>query len=266
MTRFPRTALPILALLACQVVALPAALAAGPFDGTWRVPTDTIQQSGPPDSYALKDGSFTCNSCKPPYTVKADGNGQIVAGQNYYDSIAVKVIDPQTVRFIKMQGAKMFSDETLVVSGDGKRLDEIIQDMSGATVATWNQESARVADGAPGSHAVAGAWKVVRIAAASDAGTTVKYRMTDDGLQMDYNGMRYDARFDGKPVAMQNDPGKTGVSLRRLSRNVVEETDTREGKVTAVTTMTVSEDGKSMEVVMRSPGSDAATRYTLVKQ
>jgi hypothetical protein len=165
----------------------------------------------------------------------------------------------------KLAGKPMY-EMTLLVSADGKSLDVAFQDLSGAKAAMWKQVSTRVGAAAPGAHAVSGSWKTNSIPGASDEGTVITYHMTADGLQMRYNGMSYDARFDGKQVLTANDPGKTLVSLRRIAENVIEETDTRNGKVTDVMRMTVAPDGKSMSVVDKDPSRDTTMSFTMTRQ
>lgn len=243
-----------------------AVLAAGPFDGTWKTKLDSIEFSSRPDVYELKDGMFRCASCAPDFNVKADGTDQQVSGHNYYDTVAVKVIDARTVELSDKLNGKPTYQMRLLISEDGKTLDTAFKDFTGAQVATWNQLSTRVAAASAKAHAVSGSWKMDKMPSASDVGTTVIYRMNDEGMQMDYNGMTYDAKFDGKPVLTSNDPGKTMVSLKRLSANVIEETDTRMGKVTDVTRMTVSADGKSMMIVDKDKTRDMTMSFTMTKQ
>src|ERR1022692_4938394 len=106
-------------------------------------------------------------------------------------------------------------------------VDRDLQDMSGAQTVTGTQVSKRVAAGAPGSHAISGSWKTEKMPDVSDVGATVTYKMTPDGLQMGWNGQSYDAKFDGKKYLTANDPGKTWVSLRRISDSTIDRKSTR---------------------------------------
>jgi len=155
---------------------------------------------------------------------------------------------------------------SLVVSPDGSTLTETFKDMSGSQVATFKQVSKRVAAGPTGSHAISGSWKVEKMPEISDTGSTVTYRMTGDGLQMQWNGQSYDAKFDGKKYLTANDPGKTWVSLKRISNDTIEETDSRDGKVTDVYRMTVSADGKTMSVVDDDQAHGTTIKYRMLKQ
>jgi len=240
--------------------------AAGPFDGTWKAQMDSVAQDSPPDQFELRDGLFRCPSCAPGYEIRADGSDQRVVGHSYFDTVAVQVVGPRNVlRTSKLRG-RLIALETLIVSDDGSTLTAVIDDHSGAKPVTWSQLWARLAPGPAGAHALSGSWKLQKMPGASDAGTTVVYRDGGDSLSMDYNGLAFDARFDGKAVPMRNDPGGTWVALKRPSPRVIEQTDSRDGKVTALTTMTVSADGATIAVVMRDIARDTTTAYKLVRQ
>jgi hypothetical protein len=47
-------------LFAIALLVPTAAIAAGPFDGTWKTQLDSIQFSNKPDVYTLKDGIYKC--------------------------------------------------------------------------------------------------------------------------------------------------------------------------------------------------------------
>lgn len=236
-----------------------------PFEGTWKTRLDSIKFDSKPDVFALKDGVFYCGNCAPALSVKADGTDQKVSGHSYYDTVAVKVLDAHSVVMSARLGGKTMYEMTFRVSDDGRTLNEVMKDMSGAKVATWNQVSSRVGPGAPGSHAIAGSWKMDKMPGASDEGMVITYHQTADGLQMHYNGASYDARFDGKPVLTANDPGKTMVSLKKIADNIIEETDVRDGQVTDVTRLTVSPDGKSMTVVDQNRTNDMTMSWTMTR-
>ena len=70
----------LVALLALMPV---MALASNPWDGTWQIKPESYKISGKPDVYELIKGLYTCGVCNPPYTVKADGSDQHVAGNGY---------------------------------------------------------------------------------------------------------------------------------------------------------------------------------------
>jgi hypothetical protein len=83
---------------------------------------------------------------------------------------------------------------------------------------------------------------------------------------MTWNGQVVDAKFDGKRYAWSNDAGKTTSSFKKISDNEIEEFDHRMGKLTDVTTWTVSADGKSLTSVDSDKLHGTKTTAVLEKQ
>src|SRR5215469_134531 len=135
------------------------ALAASPFDGTWKMKTDSMKITGKADQYQLVDGVYTCGSCAPEVKVKADGTDQPVTGHSYFDTVAVVVQSPTTIQVIYKLKGKQAGNTTLTAANDGKTLDGRFQDFSGTQVASGSFTETRRRAGPPGSHPVSGAWQ-----------------------------------------------------------------------------------------------------------
>ena len=56
------------------------------------------------------------------------------------------------------------------------------------------------------------------------------------------------------------------VSLKRIGNDTIEETDKRDGKVVGVSRMTVSKDGKSIQVDYTDKERETTTTFTMEKQ
>jgi hypothetical protein len=83
----------------------------------------------------------------------------------------------------------------------------------------------------------------------SDNGLAFTYKVEGDSLTMNNpTGQSYTAKLDGTEAPYKGDPGTTSVSVKRVDKNTMEETDKRDGKVITVSRMTVSADGKSMTI------------------
>ena len=83
----------------------------------------------------------------------------------------------------------------------------------------------------------------------SDNGITFTYKVQGDSLNMtNLTGQSYTAKLDGTEAPYKGDPGTTSVSVKRLDKNTLEETDKRDEKVIMVSRMTVAADGKSMTI------------------
>ena len=254
-------------LLGLTLLASGVLFAQSPFDGTWMTKLDTAKFPTKPDKYSLNNNMYECLTCVPKVAVKADGTDQKVTGHPYYDTVAVKVVNASSVEIIQKKDGKVMYTDTATVSPDGKALNEKFADNSGTQPVTGEATSTRVAPGAAGSHAMSGAWRIEKVNSISNNGLTVTYQGTADGLKMsDPNGNSYDAKFDGKDYPIQGDPGHTMVSLKRIADNTIEETDKRDGKVVGVSHLTVSKDGKSIQVEYTDKQHGTKTTFSMEKQ
>lgn len=221
------------------------------FDGTWRLDVSQAQLPKKPDKYLLQNATYRCETCAPPFEVKADGQDQKVTGHPYFDTLSVRAVDGKTVEFTEKKNGKVVETDKLTVSDDGNQLaDEF----------TWQPEaskkqqrgkaaSSRVAKGPAGSHAISGSWRGEKLQDFTPDALIVTYKSTADGLSMKWGtGESYDAKFDGKDYPYKGDAGVTSVSLKKINTNTIEEADKRDGKVISASRMTVSRDGKTMKI------------------
>jgi hypothetical protein len=254
--------------LSAAVLLVPAvALASSPFDGTWKSRTDSIRVTGKPDVVVLQNGDFTCASCVPPFTVKADGQQHAVAGHPDFDTLAVQVVSPATVKTVWMLNGKVTHRETNTISVDGQTLTGTFSDYSGAKEQTGSFTESRVAEGPPASHALSGSWQIVPGGMqGNDAATTVQYQLAGDHFKANFNGHTYDAPLDGAEVPLVGDAGHTTVSVKRLNPNTVLETDHRAGKVTDEIRIVANADGKSLNFEDKDLEHGQTITFVLEKQ
>lgn len=238
-----------------------------PFDGTWMTKLDSAQFPKKPDELELDKGMYHCKTCVPPYSIKADGSDQKVAGHAYYDTVAVRVVDDHSVEVTQKKDGKILYTETDTVSPDGNTLNAKFVDTTESKPVNGELSFARVGKAPAGSHALSGSWRISKVSSISENGLTVTYQGTENGLKMmDPNGASYDAKFDGKLYSVEGDPGKTMVSLKRIGNDTIEETDHRDGKVAGISRMTVAPDGKSIKVVFTDKLRNTTTTYTMEKR
>jgi len=243
------------------------ALAQTPLDGTWVANLDTAQLSKKPHVYLLDKGMYSCSSCVPKINVKADGQDQKVAGSHYFDSVAIHVVDANTVAETDKKDGKIMGTDTSTVSADGKTLTDKFEDDSEAKPVTGEETFSRLNNGPAGSHAISGSWQAKKVSNMSSNGLTLTYQSTAEGLKMsDTNGQSYDAKFDGKDYPVEGDPGHTMVSLKKVDANTVDETDKRDGKIVATSHITVSADGKKMTFVAHDKERGTTSTFTLDKK
>ena len=246
---------------------VPAAALAGnsTFDGTWKLRPDSLKVSGKPDSYVVADGTYSCSTCNPALTVKADGMDHPVTGHAYYDSVSAKVVNPSTVEVAYHRGGKTIGKDTFTVSADGKTLTDKFVNLDGTKEVNGSVTEKRMSAGPAGAHAISGEWMQDQFTG-NDAATIVAYEMTEEHFKMSANGQTYDAKFDGKEYPVTGDPGHTTVTLKRIAANTVEETDHRQGKVTDVIRLATAADGKSIRIEDKDVAHGQTTTLTLDKQ
>jgi hypothetical protein len=240
-----------IALLACFVTPVMAS-AQSAFDGTWKFDVNKAQFPKKPDVYLLQGGMYNCKTCVPPIDIKADGQDQKVTGHPYFDTVSVKVVDDRTIEETHKKDGKIVTASKTVVSPDGNTATWEFSDSSATNAApvTGKGESTRVAKGPAGSHAISGSWRTSKVENVSDNGLLVTFKLEGDTLNMSSPiGQSYSAKLDGTDAPYKGDPGTTSVSVKRIDKNTIEETDKRDGKVIGVSRMTVSPDGKTMTAV-----------------
>jgi hypothetical protein len=241
-------------------------LAATPFDGIWKVKLDSIQVSGKPDVAEIKDGMYTCTSCVPSFTVKADGTDQPTPVHNLRDHIAVRVLSPTTVKYTEKKDGKITSVSRITVSGDGNRITGVFTSYTTDKPFKGKFTEKRVGPAAAGAHAVSGAWMQDALPEISEAAKIIVLQSTDNGLKMTWYGRVTDAKFDGKEYATQNDPDHTLVTLKKVSDRQFEERDKREGQIFDIVMWTVSADGKVITTVDEDPRHGTKTSMAYDKQ
>jgi hypothetical protein len=255
------------AVLLPLALLIPAIAAAeGPFDGTWKVRVSSIQYSGKPDTFSIKDATYTCGNCAPPFTIKADGTDQPTPLHDTRDHAAVKVLSPVSFEETDKAKGKTTFTQTTTVSADGAKLTVKSTDYTGAQPVTSTVTEKRIAPAPAGAHATSGSWMADAMPEVSEAGQSMTFASTPNGLKMTANGRVTDAKFDGKAYPTQNDPSHTLVTIKNISDRRIEERDQREGKVYDIILSTVSADGKSMTVVDEDPVYETKVSMIFDKQ
>jgi len=253
-------------LVALALLLPTIAMAQSAFDGTWKTRLDSIQISGKPDVFELKNGIYDCQSCVPPFKITADGAEHPVPGHDYVDHEAVKVTGPASIEITDKKAGKLMFTMTQTVSADGAKLTSKFTSYSGDLPVSGGYEEKRLGPAAAGAHAISGSWMQVGMSDLSDTGLTFVLQSTPNGLKMMSNGQTTDAKFDGKEYLTVGDPGKTMVAFKKISATQIEETDRRSGKVFDVIIWTVAADGKTINVVDTDPVHQTKTSSILDKQ
>lgn len=244
-----------------------SSFAQSPFDGTWRVNFSQSKLSPKPNVFYLSQGWYHCVSCNPQFDVKADGQDQAVTDQ-VYDTISVREADAKSIQITTKKAGTIMGEQTRTVSSDGKTLTvkSTGHPQSGGQAVTTEVKATRVGIAPSGVHGTSGSWQISKVQQ-SDNGLLTTYKTNGDEVTMTApTGESYTAKLDGNDYPVKGAYGWDAVSLKRINKNTIEETDKRGGKVVDVSTMTVSPDGKKMTVVETNKLYDRTSTYVAVKQ
>jgi hypothetical protein len=217
----------------------------------------------------LQGGMYECKTCVPPVNIKADGQDQKLAGDPYIDTMSVKVVDDRTVFETDKKNGETVGTSTTKVSADGKSATFEMTDSSNTNAApvTGKGVMTRVAAGPAGSHALSGSWRTSKLDDFSDNALSITFKVEGDTLHMsDPTGHSYVAKLDGTDAPYKGDPGLSSVSVKRIDKNTVEETDKRDGKTLSIAKITVSADGKSLTYEVNDVRQGTHSKFVAVKQ
>lgn len=232
-------------ILGC--VLIPAiSLGQSAFDGTWR-PDPQKPTHEKPEVAVLAHGEYECRSCAPPYKVKADGRDQPVAGNPYFDTVKITVIDEHSIAKTAKRGGKVVMESKATVAADGASMTEVQTMIGMAPVPIELTASfSRVAAAAAGAHRVSGTWQITELDVSNHAeDTTLKVR--GDTLSMtDRMGRSFTAKFDGSLAPYRGSEEFDGVSLKLIDDKTVEESDLKQGKVVKINRWTLAPDGQTI--------------------
>ena len=239
------------------------------FDGTWKTNMSEAKISQKPIVFAVNNGMYTCDSCVPKISVKADGQDQNVAAPaRDYDTRSVKVVDANTVQFAGKKGGKPVFDQTRTASADGKTMTVASTNYNADGSAPYKSEAkaSRISAGPAGSNAISGSWRIAN-AQVDNPGTLSTYTSSSDGLSMSTpTGAGWDAKFDGKEYPVKGTFANETVSLKKVNDHTIEATYKRDGKLYSTEKMTVSAGGKQMTTVVDNKLSGRVSTYIEEKQ
>lgn len=249
------------------LLAVAAAPVQSPFDGTWKTDLSKAKFSPKPLTFYTSAGWYHCVSCTPAFVVAADGQDHEVSGQSY-DTISVTLVDDHTMSVVAKKGSVVTFEQTRTVSADGKTLTvkSTGNPQGGGPATTFETTAARSGKLPSGVHATSGDWIIQKQTGSANALLTT-YKTNGDEITMTApTGETFTAKFDGLDYPVRGAYGWDAVSLKKINSNAIEETDKRAGTVTAVTTMTVSSNGRTMTAVETSKLTGRVTTYVATKQ
>ncbi len=257
--------------LALAALLIPATVAAqSAFDGTWKINMNNVNFPKKPDVFVLQNGTYTCKTCVPPYTIKADGKDHSVSGHPYFDSVAITAVNDHQIKETDKKGGKVVATSTTTISPDGNTATYEFSDSSntnGGSPVTGKGESTRVAKGPEGSHAISGSWRTAKMENLSDNATVWSYKVNGNQITMtSMSGQSYTATVNGSEAPMKGDPGVTGVTVKMMGKDTLVETDKRGEKVIGIFKMTVAGDGKTAKASFDDKLENKTMEFDVMKQ
>jgi hypothetical protein len=242
------------------------------FDGTWRIDLSKSVMSTKPDVFLLQNSIYQCKSCVPFIKIKADGQDQTIAGNPYYDTISVKVLDDRSIEETRKKSGKIVATSRLTVSTDGSGATFEFADNSRTSAEPVVGKAAMVRVGKSkrpaGAHAISGEWRTSKMESMSDNALTFTLKVEDDTLSMTNSiGQSYTAKLDGTDAPYKGDPVISSVSVRRLSKGTFEETEKRDGKAVGVRRMMLDPaDLKTMSTIVTDNVTGTSRLLVAIKQ
>lgn len=225
----------------------PLGFAQSVFNGTWRPDPQVFSATRKPDVIELVGGVYECQTCKPPYKIKADGSDQPLTGNSDYDTVSVKILDDRTILKVAKRGGKTMFEAKSVVNPDGKSKTDLqtLYDMAPNPV-ELTVHSVRVSAGPENSHLVSGGWRMIDLDLTNHTEDTI-FKVTGDTLSMsDRMGRSFSAKLDGKESPYNGSDEFNRVSLKLIDSNTIEESDKKDGKVVKINRWSIAPDGRTM--------------------
>ena len=253
---------------AALLAASTPAFAQSAFDGVWKVDLGSAQLSDRPFVVSLADGTYTCTSCVPNYSVPADGRMHRVEGFDYWDEISVRIVDAHTVEDAQRLKGRSVGSSRSRVSDDGAALTVSWTDTSAPDGATTRGENtySRIAPGPAGAHALSGSWRSASVSNVSDATITATISLADGVFNFaSGDGYKYSARLGGPAAPITGDLAGATATVRQLADGSIEETDHVNGEARSVMTLTPQADG-SILIKVHNLKTDTHVSYRTIRQ
>ena len=83
-----------------------SAVAASPFDATWKADLSATKFDQRPEFLLLKDGGYECRACTPPIRIPSDGQPHATPGRDYADAMSATVVDERTMIVASLKAGK----------------------------------------------------------------------------------------------------------------------------------------------------------------
>lgn len=118
-----------------------------------------------------------------------------------------------------------------------------------------------------GSHAISGAWQILKVESVSDNALMFTFKVEGDSLTMSNpTGQSYTAKMDGTNAPYKGDPGIDSISLVRLGKSTIAETYKHDAKPVRSRRIMVSPgDARTMSIIV-DDSARGTTVFVATKQ
>jgi hypothetical protein len=160
----------------------------------------------------------------------------------------------------------------MTVSPDGATAMIEITDSSNTNSgpAVYKETMTRLGKAKPPAraHAISGSWRTSKMESVSGNGLTLTFKVEGDNLSMTTPaGQSYSAKLDGTDAPCKGSSGINRVSVMRLSKGTIVETDKHDGKEVKVMRLMIDPgDSKKMEIIVADSLRRTSTLLVADKQ
>jgi hypothetical protein len=185
---------------------------------------------------------------------------------------STKVVDERTIEETRKKNSKVVTISKMTVSTDGNTATFDYTDDSHASgdSVTGRDSMVRVGKNkhSAGVHSISGSWRFSKMETLSDKALTFTLRVDNDTLSMTNPiGESYSAKLDGTEAPYKGDPSVSSVSVKRLSKGTIEETDLHDGKAIRVKRMMIDPaDLKTVHTIIADSVSGDSAVLVATKQ
>lgn len=251
-------------LPACSEVAENSA-EVGSIEGSWKTIPDSWEfENAENRHFTLVDGTFSCESCEPSYSIPADGSFHAVNQPGFADEQSIQVVDQRSLRGARKIAGEEIGNAIWSVSDDGQTLEIEWTYTGGEEPVSGTNVHQRMEAGPERAHAISGVWSLSERIDTSDAGQGVTYTLDGNTLTAKHNDGGYTATLGGEAVVPEGDEAGGLLAVEKTGDNSYRETYTIDGEVQNVLDITV--DGDTLHYESTYQPSGEITRWSAARQ
>lgn len=251
------------------VVATTPALADSAFDGTWVMVPDSEERSKVPGETTLANGTYTCVTCTPSYSVAADGKFHPVEGYNWFDAVAVTPVDANTLKYQWQKDGKVIGTEVDTVSADKSTISYRFDSINPVGGASYGETGTQTRVGSPvaGQHLAAGKWLTTKVTSDKAEDDSRTFQINGDTVTSSSpDGMTYTATLGGDFVPVKGIPEGEEVAVTMSSETTLTERWKRNGELRSIAIIEARPDGSAQDVTMFYVPNGTVRRLTAARK